>query len=305
MRLKGGLSTPVRIVELTVILSIAFLSCSACTPNLVPGVKNMGFPESVQRSSVIIIGTVSSVGFTGRLAETPDERKRVVGLIKAEVLVENVLRGEVPQKRLTFFYYYPAEGFSLPSVNIIELHQRAIFFLRRDDGAFRSVNDVYESCIHLATGSHPELKVGHQKTVEQAITEACILPGSKGDLNRQNWPYLIEHGAHVGEELIGSLRTVELLNSLLNYPDYRVRAESCLAVANLSPTKPACLGQLQPDRGFGTAFDLHVQQELCSLKVRYHYEFGDPWPGRFPTESLPGVADVRLDMKRVRVWWPW
>jgi hypothetical protein len=147
--------------------------------------------------------------------------------------------------------------------------------------------------------------VGPQKPVEQAITEASILPGSKGDLNRQNWPYLIEHGAHVGEQLIGRQRTVELLNSLQNYPDYRVRAEACLAVANLSPTKPACLGQLQPDRGFGTAFDLHVQQELNSLQVRYHYDFGDPWPGRLPTEPLPGVADVGIEMKRILVWWPW
>src|ERR1035438_2346535 len=110
---ESRLSAPVRIVELIAILSVAFLS-SACTPNLVPGVKNMGFPESVRRSSVIIIGKVSSVGFTRRLAETPDQRMMVVGLIKVEVLVENVLKGEVRGRNLTFYYYYPAYGFSLP-----------------------------------------------------------------------------------------------------------------------------------------------------------------------------------------------
>jgi hypothetical protein len=301
--MKTRLFAGVRIVGLTTILSIAFLS-SACTPNLVPSVKQMRFPEYVQRSSVVVIGKVSSVGFTRRLAKTPDERKMVVRLVKADVLIENVLKGDVHGRNMAFYFYYPAYGFSLPSLNIIGPHDRAILFLRWDHGALRSVNDVYESCIHLATGSHPDLKVGPQKTVEQAITEACILPGSKGDLNRQSWPYLIEHGAHVGEELIGSQRTVELLNSLLNYPDYRVKTEACLAAANLSPTKPSCLYQLQTDRGFGTAFDLHVRQQLYSLMVRYHYDFGDPLPGRLPIEALPGVADVRLDMKRVMVWWP-
>ena len=287
------------------ILPVAVLSLAACTPNLAPHVKDMRLTEAVPQSSLIIIGQVSSVAFTKRLSQTPDEKRWILRLVKADVIVENVLKGDVRQPKLTFYYYYPEYGFSLPSVNLIAPYDRAIFFLERDHNAFRSVNDVYASCIHLATGSHPGLNVGQQKTPEQAITEACILPGSKGDMDKQRWPLWIAQGASVGERLIGAERTIELLRSLERYPDYRVRNEACLAASGLSPKKLPCLDKLEVDRGFDPDFDGHVRKQIHDLQVRRHYEFGDPMPPKLPQPPPPGAAEVRLDMKAVRVWWPW
>jgi hypothetical protein len=98
---------------------------------------------------------------------------------------------------------------------------------------------------------------------------------------------------------------MELLNSLQDYLDYRVRTEACLAAASLSPTKNPCLDRLQLDMGFDMDFDFHVRQQIHTLKVGIHSGFGSTLPTIFPQLPLPGPAMVRSDLKTVKVWWPW
>lgn len=228
-----------------------------------------------------------------------------VRLVKVTALVENVLKGNVSERNITFYYYYPEYGFSLPSLNLIAPHDRAIFFLQRDRGAYRSVNDVYASCIHILTGSHPGLSSGG-KTVEEAITEACILPGSARDLDRGKWPLWIGRGANIGAELIGKQATVALLNSMRDHADYRVRAEVCLAIANLLPIQHSCVNELKLAVGFDNDFDFQMRRQVRLLLVRYHYQFGAPLPSNQLEETPPpGVPPAQVNMQLLKVWWPW
>lgn len=131
--------------------------------------------------------------------------------------------------------------------------------------------------------------------MEQAIVEASLLPGSERDLDRKWWPYAIEPAAAQGGWLIGHQKTIQLLESLYNYPDYRVRTRACLAASRLSSAKLHSLERIPADTGIDTWFDDHVQNQL--------YELG--FGSRPLQRPASGVAEVPLTMKRVRTWWPW
>ncbi len=273
--------------------------CAACSrpPQLVPSVRQMGTQEFVRQASDIVIAQVTSIRATKHLAAEPDERKSLDRLVQADVVVENVLKGDVQGKDLTFYYYFPAYGFSLPSVNLLGPGERVIFFLKRDQNVYRSVNDVYASCIHLVTGSHPGLSTGPDKPVEQAIAEACLLPGSKRDLDRQHWPYEIAHAARVAGHLIGPRKTIDLLNTLRSYPDYRVRTAACLAAAEAVPVKDPCNGLLKTDTFLETDFDWYARQEAFRLQQRYDLEHGVRVSPIWPPRPPPRVPVVSFEMK--------
>jgi hypothetical protein len=254
----------------------------------------MGVQEEIRRASIILVGQATSVAMTERLAETPDH-KWVLRQTKVNISVENVFKGKARGPNITFYYFYPQYGYDGPALNDIGPTTRGIFFLEQDQNVYRSVNDVYKSYIRLLTGSHPGLATGPQKTVEQAIVEASLLPGSQRDLDRKWWPYAIEVAAEHGGWLIGHQKTIQLLGSLYNYPDFRVRTEACLAASRLSAKKLQCLERIPADTGVDPWFDYQMQNQL--------YEFGlIPRPLQRPA---PGVAEVPLTMKRVRTWWPW
>jgi hypothetical protein len=135
-------------------------------------VREMGAQEAVRQASAIVIAKVTSVRVTKHLAATPDKRNGCCDWYERLWSLKK------------FYYCYPAFGFSLPSVILFGRGNRAIFFLKRDQNVYRSVNDEFASCIHVITGSHPGLLTAPDKPVEQAIAEASLLPGSKRDLIR-------------------------------------------------------------------------------------------------------------------------
>jgi hypothetical protein len=82
-----------------------------------------------------------------------------VQLFRMNVAVENVLKGDIPERKLDIYFYRKmgSEG-GLARISFRQ-YQRYIFYLQKESGIWRTSCDYYEHCADLVlTGGHPHFK---------------------------------------------------------------------------------------------------------------------------------------------------
>jgi hypothetical protein len=206
-----------------ILVSLAGLS-SCSRPQFQPreSAGPLAVPESIQRADAIIVGTVSKV----EIAALPKTDHCSV-LIRAEVLVENVLKGSVREPSVSYYYFGPNCGFVGP-VEVLDTASRKIFFLSRDQGYWRALADYWRNTLPVNSGRHPG-DFSDGKPIEQAVAEVLLMPGDR--YSASNFASTIQtQAAPIARTLTGSSGTDRLAQLLLGHPDMGVRAAACLVL---------------------------------------------------------------------------
>ena len=204
-----------------ILLALAAL-CSCSRPRFQPreSVGPLAVPELIQRADAIIVATVSKVEIAA-----PRNEFRCLVLMRAELIVENVLKGTVPESSVNYYDLGPSCGFVGP-VEVLDTNSRKIFFLRQEQGYWRAIADYWHNTVPVVSGRHPgEFTVG--KPIEQAIAEILLVPGDH--YSALNFAGAMQtEAAPIARILTGSSGTDRLARLLLTHPDMGVRAAACL-----------------------------------------------------------------------------
>jgi hypothetical protein len=206
-----------------ILLSLAMLS-SCSRPRFQPrqSAGPLAVAELIQRADSIIVGTVTQVEIAA-----PPTTDHCSVLMRAEVLVENVLKGLAPEPTVDYYYFGPFCGFSGP-VEVLDKASREIFFLSRDQGHWRGIADYWRNTLPVGSGKHPGgFTAG--KPIEQAIAEMLLVPGDH--YSASHFAGAIQtQAAPIARTLIGTEGTDRLARFLMSNPDMGVRAAACLVL---------------------------------------------------------------------------
>jgi hypothetical protein len=206
---------------------LAFLGmlASCGPPPLQPeGAARPPLRDLVRRSDAIVVGTSAQAARTSR--QGGDD---CASLMRLTITAENVLAGNPPRRAFDDYYFGPRCG----SSDYLELPKpgsRGILFLRKDHGYWRTVAD-YWGFLPVHSGRHMAPSLAG-KPVEQQIAEILLTPGegySPGDFA------LDGDASDAARALIGPGPANQMIQSLLDHPDIRVRVAACVALARDDP----------------------------------------------------------------------
>jgi hypothetical protein len=162
---------------------------------------------------------------------------------------ENSLKGSLTGPELRFFYFadgrYPD---SKPNPRYKRLFQaepgsRYLFFLTRDRDVMRSIGDVGDYSILVATGIHPE---GSSKDGDtgRLISEVLLSPGNGANLDLMA-KKLLDYST-VASTWGSRLLTVQLLRHLTTLPE-PVRSQACGVLVSAYIGQDDCLQAIADD----------------------------------------------------------
>jgi hypothetical protein len=198
---------------------------SSCSPPQFQPRQSAGplaVAELIQRADAIIVGAVSKVGIAAPLT-----RDQCLVLMRAEILVENVLKGDIAQRTVDYFSFSSVCAIVGP-IEVLHIGSRYIFFLRREQRYWRSVEDYWRNTVPVKSGGHPsEFATG--KPIEQAISEILLIPGD-GYSASSFAEALQTQAAPIARTLTGSVGTDRLARLLLSHPDMGIRTAACLVL---------------------------------------------------------------------------
>jgi hypothetical protein len=219
-----------------ILASLAVL-CSCHRPQFQPreSAGPLAVSELIQRADGIIVGTISGL----EIAAKPRQAECYV-LVRAKVVVENVLKGNIPERTVDYYYFGPACAIMGPT-EVLHTGSRYILFLRREQGSWRAIADYWRNTLPVDSGRHPrDFTVG--KRIEEAIAEILLIPGDRysastfaGAIQTQATP--------IARTLIGQDGTDRLARLLLSHPDIGIRAAACLALKQ-DQAADACAGPI-------------------------------------------------------------
>jgi hypothetical protein len=171
------------------------------------------------------------------VANVPSARLQGVSLDLhlVHVSCETVLRGDIPTGDFRFYYYdespdtrqhnprYKRPFAARPG-------RRYLFFLKRDMGVLRSVGDVGEYSVEIASGRHWNLTT-KRDSIAQQLAEVMLSLGESPDLGELQ--HVVRHDAELAKKW-GSpdFFTTGLLQQLLTATE-PVRQSACQALIDL------------------------------------------------------------------------
>jgi hypothetical protein len=195
---------------------------AACgPPPLQPdGTARPSLTDLLRRSDAILVATAGKVTTTSKYGSDGCAR-----LMRVMVSPENVLAGHPPSRSFDEYYFSPRCG-SSDYLELPKVGSRGVLFLRKEHGYWRTVAD-YWGFIPVHSGGHaPQSLAG--KPVERQIAEILLKPGegySPGEFA------LDGEASDAARALIGPGPANQLIQSLLDHPDIRVRVAACVALA--------------------------------------------------------------------------
>src|SRR6185437_14876946 len=161
---------------------LIFCICISCGTDQIAPLPPQFLVGTPDRVPVILVGQVLNNSHAAAAPRTSEWNGRPVQLWKVRVKVEQVLRGEVPQKEVDIFYFADMGGGSFsvaPVWRDLYAGHSEIFFLQRDHGKLRTICDGWRTCIiWVRTGSHYNFKAEPGLPVEDVITKILL---SRGD----------------------------------------------------------------------------------------------------------------------------
>jgi len=205
--------------------------------------------ELTNRSSVVLVGTISSVESLGRRFRVGE---LIVQLSRVRISVEKVLKGNVPNKGTAGFWRYVWSGDTLPkdelSADFYAPGMRSIFFLDNEGDRLRSTVDVVQSRVGLMEGKLdgrvPEPGTGVHEMVAKLLLSTGI------DQDPEAFARSLANSAYYSIELIGKLKTLHLLRDLVNGSVGQVKTMACFELSGRFAGQDECLHELL--QHFGT-----------------------------------------------------
>jgi hypothetical protein len=146
-------------------------------------------------------------------------------LVRVDVQVENVLKGDVSGGDLEYFYFGPSCGTTGP-VESPQLGSRSVFFLHREQGRWRTLVDYWRTRIPVLSGRHPDSAV--TGTVGTPVADVLLTPGT--EYSAEGLVQALKTDAvFAALDLIGPEHTEKLLQPLQTNHFREVRAAACVA----------------------------------------------------------------------------
>jgi hypothetical protein len=146
--------------------------------------------------------------------------------MRADLGVENVLKGEAGGETLRYYYFSPPCG---STRNVSEGPREGAYrvvFLRRERGYWRAVADFWRDGIAVGSGGHAGMNF-EGRPPNRAVAELLLTPGQIRSV--EEFADSIPLAREVAVQLIGRAAVAELLRPLYLQGPLPVRAAACLA----------------------------------------------------------------------------
>ena len=145
--------------------------------------------------------------------------------MRVTILVENVLRGSIRPGPLDYYYLGSVCAITGP-VEDPSSPPRSVFFLRKQHGQWRAIEDYWKNRVWVFSGRHSDDFI-RGKTVEEAIPMILLTPG-EGYSPKKFASEGLAWGSGPARNLLGEAGVRRLLMPLLEHPDVYVRCEACI-----------------------------------------------------------------------------
>jgi len=175
---------------------------------------------------LIVLGIAEGDQKIGRLVASPVNPGSRLQLHRVTVHIENVIRGDVPERDITL-YYFAFEFLNTSHHPLIfgRSPSRRLIAMRRDGGVYRAAVDGWNCAPRIVTGAHPDYKPdpGASTTEYEA---ALSLTRGKGPVEDSEFAEAIRMSAGA----VPDRSTVEKLGRLVVTESGKVRNAACVGL---------------------------------------------------------------------------
>jgi hypothetical protein len=160
---------------------------------------------------------------------------RTLQLIKFKADVDNVIKGDLQDKTITFFFFAKLD--QKPSY-YLDPGKRYIVSLRSEAGVLRSWADATQLNIEVHSGSHNEQDLPLELGPAVTIAYILLTPGTDFDLDAFRYSLGWPPYSYGGPRYVN-----ERLKQLQLHSNRNMRDSACLATASMFWHRPKCLEQ--------------------------------------------------------------
>ena len=224
-----------------VIAALAVLSCLAgCrrVPELTPRLIFQGEPVGndfwLSAPDVLTIKVVRADSLGSRQPVYPRGPK-TLQLVKFTANVENVIKGDLPDKTISFFFYVKTDG---KPYYYLDPGKRYIISLRREGDVLRSFADGTQLRIWVHSGFHNQKDLPVNLGPARTIAYILLTPGVDCDLKEfAQFLAFPDYDYREPAYLNDRLKELQLSSNRM------LRDAACLAAARIFSYRPECIKQ--------------------------------------------------------------
>lgn len=223
------------------------LLLTGCGPGLVFNMTpEMTKDQMLARADHIFIGVIERQEYENWLMlKVPGAKRGDWTILKRQVRVETVLRGQEPRQSVTVYEYFPNGGLS--------------FLLRVENGRYHLVRDFWRSIFRIYSGKHARLPLHDGRPLWERIGLLTWWPGEDagfGDSNRMD-----------PDQALGRWRAAKLARGFVRNPDHGIRVFGCQALVYLGPLQDECWEQISSeDRSTWSAHGLAAADQFLGQR---------------------------------------
>lgn len=208
---------------------LVLLSACSSWPRLSVRGNPMTEDEMIRDAPIILIGQV--------LSQQVGPEREGWSLVKMDIAVENVLRGDLPGREAVFYFWHDGRSANAGSTHE---HERCVFFLTFDHGVLRAVRDEWLSQIEVSSGRHRNLPLSPSSPLEERIAVMLLTPGEAVDAT--TFGQRLDSG--FAERQLGDWRAAKLLKKLLTDPHREIRVAACEELTRTYWGQDSCWNEL-------------------------------------------------------------
>lgn len=147
-------------------------------PRLIDRCGREGDPN--RAAPIVIVGVIQSDNVVRRPIPMHSDRGTPLQMRRMRIVVENVVRGDIREKKVAVYYFTWAGGFDGPRPLGIWGHgRRRIFRLEQDRGVLRTTCDGWDTCTWgVYSGSHPNFKINPADPIERTLADIVFTRGA-------------------------------------------------------------------------------------------------------------------------------
>jgi hypothetical protein len=226
---------------------------------------------------------------------------KTLQLIRFSADVENVIKGDISLKRITFFFFVKLD--QNPNY-YLDPGKRYIVSLRREGKLFRSWADASQLKIEVYSGTHDQTSLPLALGPGATIAYILLTPGPGCDIrvfeNHLGWP---PHSS-AAPEYVDSL-----LKQLQTHPDPVLSASACIAAARTFGNRPKCLEHAlkTPDKSLREAAEDLFFKDDVRLSARLRHDplslFPSAWTDYIYQMLDIYAEDARPDVRQAACEW--
>jgi len=240
-------------------LASAALLLTGCGPGLVfNNSPDVTYDQMSARATHVFIGVIEKQEFESwLLLNVPGSKRGEWTILKRQVRIETMLRGQESRPSVLLYEYFPTGGLS-GDWNSTQDGERDLFLVRVENGRYHIVRDFWRSIFRIYSGRHDRLPLdgSHPFWERAGLLNWWPGPGHNyGDPNRMYlWPYP------------GLWRAAKLARGFMRNPERETRVLGCQVLLLMGRWQDECWEQLSPeDRATWSAHGLIPAARLIQV----------------------------------------